>query len=263
MSISEKTIQLFLQEKDLYTGPIDGKLGTKSLQAMIGALAESGVRPDGWEMRRVLIAVQQLIMIESGVSRSEVGPVDGYMGPMFANAFEAWQDLQRIAPSWAAARNASKKWPLQRDVESFYGKPGTNLVTQRLPYDMRLAWNPSTVIKSVQCHKLVAESLEKVLSEVRLVYPEALRQRLGLDIYSGGFVIRPMKSSVSKLSMHAYGIAFDFDDAHNQYRWTRAQARFARPEYDQWWAAWEGEGWISLGRERDFDFMHVQAARLE
>ena len=31
---------------------------------------------------------------------------------------------------------------------------------------------------------------------------------------------------------------------------------------ERWWALWEEEGFVSLGRAGDFDWMHVQAARL-
>lgn len=28
------------------------------------------------------------------------------------------------------------------------------------------------------------------------------------------------------------------------------------------WKCWEEEGWVSLGRQRNYDRMHVQAAKL-
>ena len=37
---------------------------------------------------------------------------------------------------------------------------------------------------------------------------------------------------------------------------------FWGPEYDAWWRCWESEGWVSLGRLRNFDWMHIQAAKL-
>lgn len=40
------------------------------------------------------------------------------------------------------------------------------------------------------------------------------------------------------------------------------EASFARPEYEPFWAIVEEEGLVSLGRTRDFDWMHFQAARL-
>jgi hypothetical protein len=63
----------------------------------------------------------------------------------------------------------------------------------------------------------------------------------------------------SQMSMHSWGIALDFDANRNQLRWSSAKAAFAQPEYDAWWAAWEREGWTSLGRTYDYDWMHVEA----
>jgi hypothetical protein len=257
--ISARTIQAYLAAHEFYKGPIDGKIGPASFAAISNALSEAGIATKGWSPDRRIIAIGQLIMIEGGVPKLEVGAIDGYQGPMFDMAFEHWQDLQRIAPMWVPDHNPSKAWPMQKDVESYFGKPGTNLVSVRLPYDLFLAWNGQK-IKSIQSNKRCAESLERVLLNVRMSYDELARRTLGLDQYSGGFVIRPMKTS-SRLSMHAYGIAHDFDDKHNQLRWTQAQARFARAEYERWWKCWEDEGWISLGRQFDMDYMHVQAAR--
>lgn len=48
----------------------------------------------------------------------------------------------------------------------------------------------------------------------------------------------------------------------NQLKMGRDRAVFARPDYDVWWRCWEEEGWTSLGRTRNYDWMHVQAARL-
>jgi len=36
----------------------------------------------------------------------------------------------------------------------------------------------------------------------------------------------------------------------------------ARPEYDFWWRLWEEAGWVSLGRSKNYDWIHIQAARL-
>jgi hypothetical protein len=57
-------------------------------------------------------------------------------------------------------------------------------------------------------------------------------------------------------------MAIDHDPDNNQLNWSRNRATFARPEYEQWWQIWEEEGWVSLGRQRNFDWMHVQASKL-
>lgn len=60
-------------------------------------------------------------------------------------------------------------------------------------------------------------------------------------------------------STHSWGIAVDFDPARNRLRWGRDHAAFAHPIYNEWWRCWEEEGWVSLGRRRNFDWMHIQA----
>lgn len=45
----------------------------------------------------------------------------------------------------------------------------------------------------------------------------------------------------------------------NRLRWGRGQARLAQRDAVPFWEAWEAEGWFSLGREKNFDWMHVQA----
>ncbi|MCB1809828.1 MAG: M15 family peptidase, partial [Candidatus Competibacteraceae bacterium] len=66
----------------------------------------------------------------------------------------------------------------------------------------------------------------------------------------------------SNWSAHSWGIALDWDPEHNQLKWMHDQASLASSDYDDWWRFWEEEGWVSLGRSRNFDWMHVQAAKL-
>ena len=63
-------------------------------------------------------------------------------------------------------------------------------------------------------------------------------------------------------SMHAYGIAVDLDPERNQLKWGRDKAVFARPEYVPFWNIVESEGATSLGRARNYDWMHFQFANL-
>jgi hypothetical protein len=62
--------------------------------------------------------------------------------------------------------------------------------------------------------------------------------------------------------MHSWGIAIDFDPMRNQLKWGRDKARLAKPDAKKFWQAWERQGWVSLGRRKNYDWMHVQAAEL-
>ena len=149
--------------------------------------------------------------------------------------------------------------PAYAALTTFYGTPGTGLMTVTLPYPLRLSWDTITRITKTQCHKMVAKSLLSVLEAVQTEYGRSVFE-LGLDLYGGGYANRAQRGG-TKLSVHAWGAAFDFDPDHNELRMDRDQARFAEPQYDAWWSLWEEAGWISLGRTKNYDWMHVQACR--
>jgi len=108
-------------------------------------------------------------------------------------------------------------------------------------------------------HRRVANSLASVLERVWNRYGQTEISALRLNQFGGDRVLRLM-TGANRWSMHAWGIAYDFDPQRNQLRWNHTQAKLARPEYREWWEIWETEGWYSLGRKQNFDWMHVQAA---
>ena len=61
---------------------------------------------------------------------------------------------------------------------------------------------------------------------------------------------------------NSWGGACDLDPDRNQMKWGRDKAFFARPEYVPFWKIVEAEGGVSLGRSRNFDWMHFQFATL-
>jgi hypothetical protein len=129
-----------------------------------------------------------------------------------------------------------------------------------LPYPMRLAWDRAVVIRRFSLHEKVRESAGQALLKILNHYGlEAIRQ-LGLDLFGGCLNQRKMRGGRAR-SMHSWGIAIDFDPEHNQLRWGRDRARLASAACQEFLDIWEQNGWISLGRERNFDWMHVQAAR--
>ena len=85
--------------------------------------------------------------------------------------------------------------------------------------------------------------------------------RLRLDVWGGCLNVRKMRGG-TRNSMHSWGIALDYDPQNNQLKWGSDRATFAQPDYNKWWEFWEEEGWVSLGRTRNYDWMHVQAAKL-
>lgn len=142
-----------------------------------------------------------------------------------------------------------------------YGTPNETgvgyLVRINLPYPMRLAWDTDTTVNSIMCHKLIADRLSSVFNELMIEYGYNKIKELGIDLFGGCFNYRRMRNG-SAWSMHAWGIAIDLDPARNTLKETKRTARFARPEYKPMIDIFYKHGFISLGIEKGFDFMHFQ-----
>jgi len=141
-----------------------------------------------------------------------------------------------------------------------YGKPnqqGSYLTTIQLPYPMRLAWDKNTTVTKMRCHKLVADDFVNVFTEILEVYGLAKIKELGIDLFGGCFNFRAMRGG-SDYSRHSWGIAIDLDPERNQLKETSATARFARPEYDAMIDIFYKHGFVSLGREKNYDWMHFE-----
>lgn len=152
-------------------------------------------------------------------------------------------------------------WPRQKDVPGYFGNVGTDQVQIPAPWPMVLAWDTSTPVKTITLHRKVAPSAQRAFAAILAHYGHDGVKALGLHLYGGSLNVRKMRGGDS-WSMHSWGIAIDFDPDHNQLRWDNTKARLAKPDAEAFWRIWEAEGWVSLGRERNFDWMHVQAARL-
>lgn len=196
------------------------------------------------------------------------GPIDGIWGARTENAYdELKDDLEGVSIPFLRPEEVSNgnpnDWPKQDEdsLNAFYGEPGENLVMVNLPYPMKLSWDTDTKVSRTRCNEKVKDSLVRVLTKVKAHYGMAEIERLGLDIFGGCFLIRNKRGG-STASTHSWGIALDFDPDNNKLRWGRDKASFAGKEYDFWWKCWEEEGWVSLGRKLNFDYMHVQAAKL-
>jgi len=266
-----KTLQQVLTADGRYAGPMNGVRDAATeaaVAAVIGARkAELTEDPGSWSPKRRAIACLQLACKDRGIP---AGPADGLWGPQTDAGVEglivfldtgappvAWRDR---VPSSANPNG----WPMdtEADLRAFYGPPtDAGLVAVPCPWRLAIAWDLSKSTGSIRVHPKVADSLRRVLDRVYAHYGEQRIRELRLHLYGGSYNNRPMRGG-TRLSTHAWGIAIDWDPERNRLNWNHERAGFARPEYDAWWQAWEDEGWVGLGRHKNFDWMHVQAARV-
>ena len=122
---------------------------------------------------------------------------------------------------------------------------------------MKLAWDKSTRVTTIRCHKLVADNFSSVFNEILEVYGLAKIQELGIDLFGGCFNFRSMRGG-SDYSRHSWGIAIDLDPERNQLKETSRTARFARPEYDKLHEIFEKYGFENMGKVKGYDWMHFQ-----
>lgn len=266
-------IQSELKAKGLYRSRLDGDAGSGTLRAietyLAGKVAE--LPPGGLMLpkARKLNFALQLLSKDAGI---DADPVDGFWGPVTQNAFESLLELRdtgQLPPNFRddEPRDANPhQWPRdtgnQQEMRAFYGSPGNPPLQQvQCPWPLRLAWNKSQIIRHIGVHAKVADSVGNVFARVHQHYGSAELKRLRLDLFGGCFANRKKRGG-STWSTHAWAVAMDFDPERNQLKWGRDRASLDDPDYAFWWRAWEEDGWVSLGRTRNFDWMHVQAARL-
>ena len=163
-------------------------------------------------------------------------------------------------------------WPLQSECDAFYGNPrnsrdpsraspkweSENLVRVKPPFVVYYEGKP--VRAGMLVHEKVADSLMKVFTAIwkKSGESQAKVDAWGISNYAGAYNFRMMRGS-SRLSMHSWGCALDFDPDRNGMGDTTPH--FA--EVPEVVAAFEAEGWVWGGRwsGKSCDGMHFQAAR--
>ena len=148
-----------------------------------------------------------------------------------------------------------------KDIIKKYGSPNETgsgyLVKIELPYPMRIAWDTTHTVSTMMCHKLVADKLIAIFNDLLAHYGIEKIKELGIDLFGGCFNYRKMRGG-SDWSTHSWGIAIDLDPARNKLKETSKTARFARPEYKPMIDIFYKHGFESLGREKNYDWMHFQ-----
>jgi len=274
ITLSRDIVRLIQKELGLPEAKRDGILGRNTDSAIRNFLKTnkdklSSRHADGilgGGRKRIATAFGQLKALERSI---DPGIVDGFIGPQTNVALDSLIFLiehdRKPHPSRDHTIPNASRWPVEGSAEFHqrFGPTGEqNLVSITPAYPHKLAWEPSTVVRTIRCHREVADSLDRVLQHVLQEYGQQRITELGLDLYGGCFNDRNKRGGTSK-SMHAWGIALDYFPAKNRLKWHQDKALFARPAYDAWWEIWEDEGWVGLGRVRDFDWMHIQAVRLK
>jgi hypothetical protein len=264
--LDARAVQTALAKEGLYTAKIDGDIGPKSMAAFDASL------PNKWPIERKAVAYQQKMMAALGI---ETGAIDGFVGPQTLAAVDAYEHLMKTGslPNWrdplmlpATSDDrfpdpVKNTWPTQANVTRTYGPVGQNQAMLSLPFPMRIAWDKTKTVSRFSIHEKVHDSAKRVFDRIADAYPDGRRQALGIDLFGGCLNVRKMRGG-SAYSMHSWGIAIDFDPERNQLKWGRDRAQLAKPEYETFWRLWTEEGWLSLGKARNFDWMHVQGARL-
>lgn len=179
--------------------------------------------------------------------------VDGIVGSQTLQAISSALGIQEI-PVWPAQS-------VVRSCASCFGSPGEeeNLVSVVPAYQLYYEGAP---VRSIRVHRLIALHVQQALAEVLEHYGKEEIQRLGLNQYGGSYNFRATARGKT-LSLHAWGIALDFAPASNGLNVKSPRASLSRPDCVAWWEIWERHGAVSLGRERNYDWMHLQFAGLD
>lgn len=121
-------------------------------------------------------------------------------------------------------------------------------------------------VSGIRLHHKLEDSFRDVLSEVwdharreigTAASDDAIRAWLHerrLDQHVGGFNYRPIRGGSTRLSLHSYGIAIDWDGEHNP----QGRSRYTLPDW--WYAVWSAHGWSDGRHFSPPDPMHVQFA---
>ena len=140
-----------------------------------------------------------------------------------------------------------------------FGQPclENELVFANIPFTLKIAWDKNLTTTRIKCHSLVKKDVENIFRDILTHYGKERITELGIDMYGGCYNCRNMRGG-SKLSMHSWGIAIDLDPERNQLKETSKTAIFARPEYKHMIDIFYKHGFVNLGVEKNYDWMHFE-----
>lgn len=146
-----------------------------------------------------------------------------------------------------------------RTGNSIYGPPG-KFKRVSVPVPSNYPMN----VKSISVHELVSDRLAAALNDIANYYtkvygPDFKSQVPGICQFDGCYNLRQVRGG-SSYSIHSWAIALDFDAGNNGMSTHAPAARLSQPQYSAFIQIMEAHGFMSLGKQRDYDWMHFQAA---
>lgn len=205
-----------------------------------------------------------VLQLEAIQRKIDPGSYDAFYGSQTADAADRIIEKLDGVPLFGRPDETEKTstircWnPSSAQMRSFYGKEGSNQVFAESPYKLRLDWDLSTSVSRFSCHSRIKARAENAMREVLAHYGLTKIQELGLNRFGGCLYVRSKRGGTTP-STHSWGSAIDWFPSANKLKETSRTARFARPEYAKFMDIWADNGFMSLGRCYDFDWMHVQA----
>ncbi|MDQ2719934.1 MAG: M15 family metallopeptidase [Bacteroidota bacterium] len=169
----------------------------------------------------------------------------------------------------------------RKEIEEIFGNPATpagklskvwkdsNIILAAPPAGWQLYYQDGSKlspVKGISIHKLLVESFHEALSQIwnyaknkigGTPNDDDIRKwihGLCLDQTNGGFDFRPITGG-TLLSLHAYGIAIDWDAEHNP-----RKKPLTKTLPDWWYRIWADLGWSNGCHFPTPDPMHVQYA---
>ncbi len=159
-------------------------------------------------------------------------------------------------------------WPHQSDVDQFYGNPRgenagpsrawetENIIRVKAPWQLMTAWD-FTPVSGILIHKKCADSLSKVFEQIWQASGQNQQKinEWGMQLLAGGYNFRLMRGG-TRLSMHSWGCAVDFDSARNSFGDPHPNFQHIPAVLD----AFKAQEWTWGGTWGKPDGMHWQAA---
>jgi hypothetical protein len=132
------------------------------------------------------------------------------------------------------------------------GKYGDAATTYKTPIDK--------LISTFKVHEKEKSSIEKCYIDIKKEYGLEKIYELGLNTCSGTYCPRNIRGG-NTYSMHSWGTAIDILAGLNGLKTKAPKAQFSKPEYKKFLEIMESNGWYSLGKQYDFDYMHFQTTK--